>query len=327
MPTLKDVPLNALSMKTFAELQDFLAKKTDLFDISKGIIVTSEVAQNQRKQTYRRLILAFFEQKDLYLCSIEEDYNNQSGEPEITLGFSNKKPNQIIFKNAHEEKPYVLKYDPENFIDMGLRQFIIFSEIQSMGFKEDRFVPLYTIAEQMWNGGAMIGKNTDPLEPCVSASTVNQFSFIFKSTEIPAHHIKLKPKFKCDKNMILVSASRIIKEEVGTPCLIVETVKTFDATNTVIAIKIKPEFSNIGYLARLTKFMNCQDFRKQLFPQKHDKSWLLSIKNLKVVMVPDPTIKNHEDEKLVRAIEDLRIADKELKGRQRECDLLFHRNP
>jgi len=300
MLTTSNVPLNALSVKTFAELQDFLVQKTDLFDISKGIIVTSEVSQNQRKQTYRRLILSFFEQKSLFLSNIKEDYDTKLGEPEITLGFSNKKADQIIFKSAHEEKPYTLKYDPENFID--------------------------TIVEQIWNGGAMIGKNTDPLEPCVSASTVNQFSFIFKSTEIPAHHIKLKPKFKCDKNMILVSASRIIKEEVGTPCLIFEAVKAFDATNTIIAIKLKPEFSNIGYLARLTKFMNSQDFRKQLFPQRHDKSWLLSIKNLKVVMVPAPTINSKEDEKLVRAIEALKMADQNLKDRQMECDRLFKTN-
>lgn len=76
----------------------------------------------------------------------------------------------------------------------------------------------------------------------------------------------------------------------------------------------------------LVKFMFSQEFRKQLFPQRHDKSLILSIKNLKVSMIPDPTTANPEDKKSVRAIDELRIADQELKERQDECDRLFGRN-
>jgi hypothetical protein len=63
--------------------------------------------------------------------------------------------------------------------------------------------------------------------------------------------------------------------------------------------------------------------RKQLFPQRHDKSLLLSIKNLKITMVPDPAIKSLEDEKLVRAIEALKLADQDFKDCKKECDRLF----
>lgn len=115
-------------------------------------------------------------------------------------------------------------------------------------------------------------------------------------------------------------------EEIGVPSLVVDTDEAFCATNTVIAMKIKPEFNNIGYLSRLMKFMLSQEFRKQLFPQRHDKLLLLSIKNLKMTMVPDPSAKNPEDGKLARAVETLKKADQELKERQRECDRLFKAN-
>jgi hypothetical protein len=235
MPFSKDVYLNIVSVKSFAELQEYLAKKSDKIEISKGIIIPADIAQNQRKETYRRLIIAMFNNKQLYLNSIKENKNEQSNEDNVMIGFSFKKPDTIIFDDPQETKHHYLQYEPEKFIELGLRQFRIYSEIQSMDFKDKRLVPLNTVVQKMWNGGAMVGGKEDPLEPCVSASTVIEHPFIFKGTEIPEHPIKIKPTFKCDSHMILISASRMIPEEVGVPCLVVDTDDSFCAQETAFS--------------------------------------------------------------------------------------------
>ena len=301
----------------YENLQDFkkaLHQETlpHFSGIENSLIISAAIANNSVKMRFREDLVDYYKAKGLFIKCIESyacQMGNKKGDLEdsydlkFAVYFTQKQAETFVFKDWGENNhDYDLPYNMEKFIELGIHGYTVYHQAQKLQEEMPGLIPIEQVAT-VYNGGSLIQKSSPVKNEkvingrCLTALYCHDNRFVFKNSEIPeAELIPKKENFPTLKNCILVAAAARSMFDLGFPMLVIDQDKPIYVSNSVHVIKFNKDYP-LSYLAHVVQFMLTNKFNNQLMLDFNKPRPALSVKNLRLAMIPEPgSEKGHERE-------------------------------